>query len=243
MLLAYACRAETELDTESRASDPIDKDGSTAWSTFWGWDCCGPLGILERLYSSLGVPRRSWLGLKQLPEISCVLSAGQQREYIDLVRTYMAVLEAGAATASSADASSTGRGALQAQSTRSDAASEPSALDGASSLELWHDFIGADDAAAQPDFGSTWVAEAGSAARDATSLSVAGAEGGCSVSHAALGVPPLEGPPTLSEASDDSDLEDDLARMQSVDRLLHKHSGDAPAQRSGKPISARRCLE
>ena len=30
----------------------------------WGWDCCGPRGLLDRVYSGLDIPTRSWHGLK-----------------------------------------------------------------------------------------------------------------------------------------------------------------------------------
>jgi hypothetical protein len=39
------------------------------WAAFWGWDCCGPGGLLERVYLSIGIPRRSWPGLVVLPEV------------------------------------------------------------------------------------------------------------------------------------------------------------------------------
>lgn len=48
------------------------------------WDCCGPNGLLERVYRNLGISQRAWPGLKQLPEIGGLSINGQQT-YIQLV--------------------------------------------------------------------------------------------------------------------------------------------------------------
>lgn len=65
---------------------PAGGDGA-APAAFWGWDCCGPQGLLERVYSSLGVPQRSWHGLKCCPETGGGGSSqGARGEHWRLVR-------------------------------------------------------------------------------------------------------------------------------------------------------------
>ncbi len=54
------------------------------WDPACRWDCCGPNGLLERVYRNLGIPQRAWPGLKQLPEIGG-LSVDSQQTYIELV--------------------------------------------------------------------------------------------------------------------------------------------------------------
>lgn len=61
-----------------------------AWDAFWGWDCCGPNGLLDRTYRQLGLPPRTWSGLKKLPEVAYGDSFD---EFMELVKTYLAVLD------------------------------------------------------------------------------------------------------------------------------------------------------
>ena len=75
--------------------DDIDSSGmqtaevaAAEWSAFWGWDCCGPGGILEQMYAALQVQPKSWPGLKRLPEVGGV-SAQQRQPYLRLVSSYI----------------------------------------------------------------------------------------------------------------------------------------------------------
>lgn len=61
-----------------------------AWDAFWGWDCCGPNGLLDRTYRQLGLPPRTWSGLKKLPEVAY---GDSFEEFMELVKTYLAVLD------------------------------------------------------------------------------------------------------------------------------------------------------
>lgn len=61
-----------------------------AWDAFWGWDCCGPNGLLDRIYRQLDLPPRTWSGLKKLPEVAYGESFA---EFMELVKTYLAVLD------------------------------------------------------------------------------------------------------------------------------------------------------
>lgn len=61
-----------------------------AWDAFWGWDCCGPNGLLDRTYRQLGLPPRTWSGLKKLPEVAY---GDSFQEFMELVKTYLAVLD------------------------------------------------------------------------------------------------------------------------------------------------------
>lgn len=64
-------------------------DVATAtWAAFWGWDCCGPNGLLEQLYSALEIPPRSWSGLKRLPELGGS-HMPRGRQYTNLVSSYI----------------------------------------------------------------------------------------------------------------------------------------------------------
>ena len=56
-----------------------------AWAAYWGWDCYGPAGLLERVYGSLGLPQRAWHGLKACPEAGG-LSEGDLEKRLQLVQ-------------------------------------------------------------------------------------------------------------------------------------------------------------
>ena len=69
------------------AGPPAGEDdaAAAAWDAFWGWDCCGPGGLCERVYGSLHIPRASWAGLKMLPAarapLACPLEPGLLQEW------------------------------------------------------------------------------------------------------------------------------------------------------------------
>lgn len=41
---------EEELQLADRSSEEMRTLNDAAWGAFWGWDCCGPDGLLERVY-------------------------------------------------------------------------------------------------------------------------------------------------------------------------------------------------
>lgn len=49
-----------------------DDAASAAWDAFWGWDCCAPGGLCERVYAHLGISDSSWPALKMLPAVSMI---------------------------------------------------------------------------------------------------------------------------------------------------------------------------
>lgn len=55
-------RAGNEDDWEAEAdrAEEHKEPSEAVWAAFWGWDCCGPAGVLDRLYSALKIPERSW---------------------------------------------------------------------------------------------------------------------------------------------------------------------------------------
>ena len=78
-----------EAFDEEGGQDSVTREVSAAeWSAFWGWDCCGPGGILEQMYAALKVPTKSWPGLKRLPEVGGA-SGLQRKHYIRLVSSYI----------------------------------------------------------------------------------------------------------------------------------------------------------
>lgn len=51
---------EDELPLADRSSEEVRALNDAAWQAFWGWDCCGPDGLLERVYKCairLGIPQ------------------------------------------------------------------------------------------------------------------------------------------------------------------------------------------
>ena len=62
-----------------------EEEREAAWTAFWGWDCYGPGGALERVYGGLGIPKRAWHGLKHAPELGG-LTTRDQDAFISLVR-------------------------------------------------------------------------------------------------------------------------------------------------------------
>ena len=72
---------EDDFDYEALS----EEEREAAWTAFWGWDCYGPGGALERVYGGLGVPKRAWHGLKHTPELGG-LTARDQDAFVGLVR-------------------------------------------------------------------------------------------------------------------------------------------------------------
>jgi hypothetical protein len=57
LLCARICRQppeEDELPLAARSSEEMRALNDAAWQAFWGWDCCGPDGLLERVYKCVG---------------------------------------------------------------------------------------------------------------------------------------------------------------------------------------------
>lgn len=80
--------AEPHDEEAEGKSNPQKRDFSAAeWSAFWGWDCCGPGGILEQMYAALKVAPKSWSGLKRMPEVGGT-SGSQRQHYLRLVSSY-----------------------------------------------------------------------------------------------------------------------------------------------------------
>ena len=77
---------DDEVNLEGLSKDELTALNDAAWEAFWGWDCCGPSGLLERVYSALGVSRRAWHGLKCCPE-AAGLNAADQESYINMARS------------------------------------------------------------------------------------------------------------------------------------------------------------
>ncbi len=66
-------RAPRGAETANFAAGPPageNDSASAAWDAFWGWDCCAPGGLCERLYAHLGISESSWPALKMLPAVS-----------------------------------------------------------------------------------------------------------------------------------------------------------------------------
>ena len=103
---------ETSAADPAQAPAPSEQQRAAEWSAYWGYDCCGPGGIMEKLYRALSVPKRSWQvlasalvypelldhlnisdnnvqGLMRLPEIA----GPRRRDYMLLVSSYMQILD------------------------------------------------------------------------------------------------------------------------------------------------------
>ena len=60
------------------------------WAAYWGYDSCGPGGILDRLFTALRIPQKSWGGLKRLPEVGGI-SYERRHSYMHLVSNFLQV--------------------------------------------------------------------------------------------------------------------------------------------------------
>lgn len=71
------CRAAPGAEAQGYSEGPPageSEAAAAAWDLFWGWDCCAPGGLCERVYARLGIARSSWTALKALPVVRCPLA-------------------------------------------------------------------------------------------------------------------------------------------------------------------------
>lgn len=87
-----ACRAgtEDEWEEEARLAEEHREPSQAVWAAYWGFDSCGPGGILDRLYTALRIPQKSWGGLKRLPEVGGI-SYERRHSYMHLVSNFLQV--------------------------------------------------------------------------------------------------------------------------------------------------------
>ncbi|KAK9909726.1 hypothetical protein WJX75_006627 [Coccomyxa subellipsoidea] len=83
---------EDEWEAEADRAEEHKEPSEAVWAAFWGWDCCGPAGVLDRLYGALKIPERSWSGLKRLPEVGGITFERRQ-QYLQLVSSFLQVLD------------------------------------------------------------------------------------------------------------------------------------------------------
>lgn len=55
-----SARDEDEWETEASSAEEHEEPSEAVWAFFWGWDCYGPGGILDRIFTALKIPDRSW---------------------------------------------------------------------------------------------------------------------------------------------------------------------------------------
>ena len=86
------CRAgiEDEWEEEARRAEEHKEPSQAVWAAYWGYDSCGPGGILDRLYTALRIPQKSWGGLKRLPEVGGI-SYERRHNYMHLVSNFLQV--------------------------------------------------------------------------------------------------------------------------------------------------------
>ncbi|BDA42344.1 hypothetical protein COCOBI_03-2310 [Coccomyxa sp. Obi] len=89
---AWGAGDEDEWEAEASRAEELKEPSEAVWAAFWGWDCCGPGGILDRLYTALKIPERSWSGLKRLPEVGG-LTYERRQQYLQLVSSFLQVLD------------------------------------------------------------------------------------------------------------------------------------------------------
>ena len=89
----HACRAgiEDEWEEEARKAEEHREPSQAVWAAYWGYDSCGPGGILDRLYTALRIPQKSWGGLKRLPEVGGI-SYERRHSYMHLVSNFLQVI-------------------------------------------------------------------------------------------------------------------------------------------------------
>ena len=89
----HACRAgiEDEWEEEARRAEEHREPSQAVWAAYWGYDSCGPGGILDRLYTALRIPQKSWGGLKRLPEVGGI-SYERRHSYMHLVSNFLQVM-------------------------------------------------------------------------------------------------------------------------------------------------------
>lgn len=231
------------------------------WAAFWGWDCCGPQGLLERLYQALDIPERSWSGLKRMPGVAG-LDMASREDYMAMVDSYMAVLD------STVKVRRTFKGTRR-KSRLSDVPSspfqgsvghtgylpsvdrllglqeaEPSQLDSwqQAEIQVLEGLARKKDPQTAPaaiSFPTASFPAVSSASAGTPAL--AAACGGCGVSdpaEAEAWARGVEADPRLNAADSDSDLEDDLERVHLEDLVSHRRSmtgGAEPAPERAGP--------
>jgi len=78
------------LEEEVRRAEEHREPSQAVWAAYWGYDSCGPGGILDRLFSALRIPQKSWGGLKRLPEVGGI-AYERRHSYMHLVSNFLQV--------------------------------------------------------------------------------------------------------------------------------------------------------
>ena len=73
-----------------RRAEDHREPSQAVWAAYWGYDSCGPGGILDRLFTALRIPQKSWGGLKRLPEVGGI-SYERRHSYMHLVSNFLQV--------------------------------------------------------------------------------------------------------------------------------------------------------
>ena len=73
-----------------RRAENHREPSQAVWAAYWGYDSCGPGGILDRLFTALRIPQKSWGGLKRLPEVGGI-SYERRHSYMHLVSNFLQV--------------------------------------------------------------------------------------------------------------------------------------------------------
>ena len=73
-----------------RRAEDHKEPSQAVWAAYWGYDSCGPGGILDRLFTALRIPQKSWGGLKRLPEVGGI-SYERRHSYMHLVSNFLQV--------------------------------------------------------------------------------------------------------------------------------------------------------
>ena len=73
-----------------RRAEDHKEPSRAVWAAYWGYDSCGPGGILDRLFTALRIPQKSWGGLKRLPEVGGI-SYERRHSYMHLVSNLLQV--------------------------------------------------------------------------------------------------------------------------------------------------------
>ena len=82
---------EDEWEEEARRAEEHREPSQAVWAAYWGYDSCGPGGILDRLFTALRIPQKSWGGLKRLPEVGGI-TFERRHSYMHLVSNFLQVI-------------------------------------------------------------------------------------------------------------------------------------------------------
>lgn len=55
--------------TDDGDNEELQNTMAFLWDAFWGYDLVQRDGLLDRVFTKLGIPETSWQGLKWLPEV------------------------------------------------------------------------------------------------------------------------------------------------------------------------------